>query len=651
MSRSRPAAASSRALRTYVQVVGTIGAAVLVHELFLAAFVPHPLAWLALASLAFLAEAFRLHFASVSANIAIGDTFFIATAVLFGPAPATLSTATAGLLYSWLRKKPARQVVFNPAALAVSMAVASRAFFFAAGVEPLSLTATPVATLVGPLLILTLTYFALNSGLTAVAIALDTRQSPIVVWKRNFGWLWIGYLAGASVAFCLILLLQQHSLAAVSLVLPLFAVFYLTLRSTFGRLDDARRHLGDVDRLYLSTVETLAMAIDAKDDVTHSHVRRVQTYAVGLAQALNITDAPTLKAIQAAALLHDTGKLAVPERILNKPGKLTAGEFDRMKEHVDIGADILSLVQFPYPVVPIVRAHHESWDGSGYPRGLAGDDIPIGARILSVVDCFDALTSDRPYRGRMTDAEAVAILRERQGTMYDPQVVDTFVRVYRDIAVDRVDFPEHRQVMQRVTQSRHEMVEPPRQPLLDMPPTASAGLLAFVSLSRVASGEAGLSDVFALGSRLLADVVPGASGAWFVADARGDRLIAADTFGPASTVLRGLTIANGERLTGWVAANRQCIINSEASLDLGAAAAAASLESCMSVPLMMGDTLVGVLSLYAPARNAFSDDCGRLVQMVAPQLASAMHASAAAADARTPLDKASPAALRLVVGG
>src|SRR5206468_7737563 len=131
--------------------------------------------------------------------------------------------------------------------------------------------------------------------------------------------------------------------------------------------------------------------------------------------------------IEAAALLHDTGKLAIPERILNKPGKLTESEFDKMKEHVDIGADILSLVEFPYPVVPIVRAHHESWDGSGYPRGMVGEDIPIGARILSVVDCFDALTSDRPYRKRLSEEAGLDILRERRGRMYDPHMVETFV--------------------------------------------------------------------------------------------------------------------------------------------------------------------------------------------------------------------------------
>jgi len=155
------------------------------------------------------------------------------------------------------------------------------------------------------------------------------------------------------------------------------AVFYLTFQSSFGRVEDAKRHLGDLDRLYLSTVETLAMAIDAKDDVTHNHVRRVQAYAIGLARALGVTDDLTIKAIEAAALLHDTGKLAVPEHILNKPGKLTESEFEQMKLHVDVGADILSLVEFPYPVVPIVRCHHENWDGSGYPRGLSGQDSRI----------------------------------------------------------------------------------------------------------------------------------------------------------------------------------------------------------------------------------------------------------------------------------
>src|SRR2546425_4718739 len=139
------------------------------------------------------------------------------------------------------------------------------------------------------------------------------------------------------------------------------------------------------------------------------------------------------------------GKLAVPEYILNKPGKLTDTEFEKMKLHASVGADILSAIEFPYPVVPIVRHHHENWDGSGYPDGLKATDIPIGARILSVVDCFDALTSDRPYRPRLSHQDALQILIERRGSMYDPLIIDTFIRVHGAIAAEPApsDPPRH----------------------------------------------------------------------------------------------------------------------------------------------------------------------------------------------------------------
>jgi GAF domain-containing protein len=267
---------------------------------------------------------------------------------------------------------------------------------------------------------------------------------------------------------------------------------------------------------------------------------------------------------------------------------------------------------------------------------------------LSVVDCYDALTSDRPYRRKMSDAEAVAILREREGKMYDPAVVEAFVRVHLDIEVVSDDAPEHREVMQRVTQSRQD-VGAAHELAPEMSANAPGSLLAFVSLSRVASGDATVPDVLALGSRLLADIVPGATGAWYVPDLARDRLVVADAFGPAAASLRGLSVTMGERLTGWVAANRQCIANSDAALDLGPKAEAVSLQSCMSVPLLMGDSLVGVLSLYAPSANAFADDCGRLIQMVAPHISVALHVAASASlEARASGEKAVPAALRLV---
>ena len=338
-------------------------------------------------------------------------------------------------------------------------------------------------------------------------------------------------------SFCLVLLMYQSNLLAAIVFVPLLVVLHLTLRSSFGRLDDARQHLAAIDRLYLSTVETLAMAIDAKDDVTHSHVRRVQAYSLGLARELGVTDEATLKGIEAAALLHDTGKLAVPEHILNKPGKLSEAEFEQMKRHVDVGADILSLVDFPYPVVPIVRCHHENWDGSGYPRGVAGTDIPIGARILSVVDCFDALTSDRPYRSALSDEAAFDILRARRGTMYEPLVVDTFIRVHRELVEHMASFPAHDALRQITRSVAAPSAAPPA--MVVAPEGVSDDILAFVSLARLASGDASIGDVLSLSSGLMRELAPTATIGWFVMDEATGYLALRHASGPAAGQLKG----------------------------------------------------------------------------------------------------------------
>ena len=615
--------ARSRALGVYVAAVALAGAAVLFVSARVVSGTPHAFGWIGLTLLALLAGSFRLRFASIAADIAIDDTFYIATALLFGPGPAAITIGAGGLAVSLRRRRSATQVAFNTAAFAVSMWTASHVFFWIAGVRPLALGHTPVSPLVVPLMTMAAVFYAVNSMLIAVAVGLDTRRSPLQIWQQHFGWIAIGYFGAASVAFILILLIQEASFSAIVVVLPLLAVFYLTFHLSFGREEDARRHVADMDRLYLSTVETLAMAIDAKDDVTHSHVRRVQAYATALAHAMQVSDEPTLRALEAAALLHDTGKLAVPEHILNKPGKLTPAEFEKMKLHADIGADILSLVRFPFPVEPIVRAHHENWDGSGYPRGLAGEDIPIGARILSVVDCFDALTSDRPYRRALSDDAAIQILRDRRGTMYDPRVVDTFIATYRDVRLEQEETPEQREVLRRISATKRAD-EPP--PIVAAPEPMTHDLLAFVSLARVASGDQTLLDALGLASTLVAGIMPGVTGAWHMVDEGDDRLVVADTFGPHAGLLVGRAVDTGEGLTGWVAARRQPLFDADAALDLGHAAVG-PLRRCMSVPLVAGDAIVGVLTLYSQDEAAFSTDRARLVQVVAPHLAATIHAT------------------------
>jgi hypothetical protein len=301
--------APSGALKPFVGVVVAIGAAVILHSLAGVAFVPRPYEWMLFAALAIATGSFSVKIASVVATISISDTFFITLALLFGPAPAAIAVAVDSLIMSWRLGHASRRIVLNMAAPAVSIWAGAQMFFVIAGVPTLAHSDVAVGSLIGPLLLMTLIYFALNSGLIATAVGLESGQSPLDIWRRHFQWLGIGYMASASLAFCFVLLIQQVSFLAAIVILPMLAVFHLTLKASYGRLEDARRHLADVDRLYLSTVETLAMAIDAKDDVTHSHVRRVQAYAVGMARALGFTDESTLKAIEAAALLHDTWQI------------------------------------------------------------------------------------------------------------------------------------------------------------------------------------------------------------------------------------------------------------------------------------------------------------------------------------------------------
>src|SRR6059058_3595522 len=181
--------------------------------------------------------------------------------------------------------------------------------------------------------------------------------------------------------------------------------------------------------LHLRTIEALALAIEAKDHTTHEHLQRVRVYAIEVAKELGVAG-PEMEALHAAALLHDIGKLAIPEHIISKTGRLTPEEFEKVKIHPVVGAEILERVRFPYPVVPIVRAHHEKWDGSGYPAGLKGEQIPIGARILSAVDFLDALASDRQYRRAIPLQEVMARLTQESGKSFDPKVVDVLQRRY-----------------------------------------------------------------------------------------------------------------------------------------------------------------------------------------------------------------------------
>src|SRR6266850_6576723 len=618
----------------YVSVVVLLGFATVLHSI--ASLYTNPIepGWLVLAALTLLTGSFTIKVPSITARLSVSETFVFASVLLFGRSAGTLTVVLETLIIQlWIRgeARSAYRAMFNIAAPAASIWTSATIFFAISGIQPYSNNETPIAALFAPLAVLTVAYFLSNSWLVAIALGLERRQSAVQLWWRNFTWLSVNYFSGASVAAVIVTYTKRLDTAALIstlvIIVPLLGVSYLTFRTAMGRVEDSNQHLSELNQLYLSTIETLAMAIDAKDQITHGHIRRVQIYAVGLAKHVGVMDDQLIKAVEAAALLHDMGKLAVPEYILNKPGKLTDAEFEKMKLHATVGADILSAIDFPYPVVPIVRHHHENWDGTGYPSGLRSTDIPIGARILSVVDCFDALTSDRPYRPRLSDDEALAILAERRGTMYDPLIVDTFVAVHREIAPDTASTVQARDALIEITGSSQSAPPEGRTDRFEDISASSDEMLTLYGLARALASQSSFSDVAEIIARHLKRLIPSTLCVFYVFDRARDEIEAQYAVGDGASLVRGIRMSLGTRLSGWVAANRQTICNSDPVLDLGdtARSHALSLRSCLSTPIVSGNEFVGVLTLYTQEINGFNDEHRRVIEAVSRQVSDAFY--------------------------
>src|ERR1700722_7278745 len=326
--------------------------------------------------------------------------------------------------------KPARQVktvhlLFNWAQLTVSSAMAYGAYW---------LVVTRVVDGPGPLALLAaaVTHFSCNTAAMATIIGLTEDKPVKKVWTDTYLWSFPYYMVGAAAAGLVNFLNQHIGWQSSLLVLPPIYLMYRSYRLYLGKLETEKKHAEQVSSLHLRTIEALALAIEAKDETTGEHLQRVRVYAMELAKELGLSEDET-EALRAAWVVHDIGKLGVPEHIISKPGKLTPEEFEKMKIHPIVGAEILEQVDFPYPVVPIVRAHHEKWDGSGYPSGLVGEAIPVGARILAAVDCLDALASDRQYRKALPLDEAMAKVASEGGRAFDPQVVAILHRRYVEL--------------------------------------------------------------------------------------------------------------------------------------------------------------------------------------------------------------------------
>jgi len=614
--------------RAYVATVSVVGLTITAQSLAVVFVQQLNIQWLILAALTLLTGSFTVRIPKINARLSVSDAFVFASVLLFGPAAGTLTVVLDALIIS-LRlghhfRAPFR-VIFNVSLAAFSTWVAAQVFFLVAGIQPYSVETTPLGRILFPLFLFTLTYFLVNSWLVTFALAIEQDKAPYPLWRENFLWLGVNYFGGASVAALLVTYTREIDVTTLWLIIPLLLIYYLTFKTSLGRIEDANRHLVEVNKLYLSTIETLAMAIDAKDQVTHGHIRRVQRLAVGLARVVGVKDDTQIKAIEAAALLHDMGKLAIPEFILNKPGRLSVSEFDVMKQHANIGADILGSIHFPYPVVPIVRHHHESWDGSGYPDGLRGVTIPLGARILSVVDCFDALTSDRPYRPALSVEDAIAILVQRRGTMYDPLVVDKFIEAQQELSEIAQDSASDAEAIDTIASKLRIQQDVPH-----LTATESDGRLPIKALSLLRSLKpspqgTSIEDLGLILSKQLAKFTPFASLAIYCVNGNAQAMTCRYADGPLSQLVDAPEIALGERLSGWVAAHGTAIWNSDATLDLNAdVARLTEVALGSSVPLVDGETTIGTLTLYSKAGTDISVEQRLLIQAIAPLLATAL---------------------------
>ena len=623
--------------KAFVGISASIGAVLLVSSLY--QWQSHDLVRLACyVAVAILASGLKVQLPGIDGTMSVNFLFILLGVLELSLSETLLIGCTATLVQSvWQARKridPVK-VLFNVAGM---MANASYLTYVSYHWLLARFTANkPILLMVAALV-----FFFANTLPISVVIALTEGKSARKVWSECYFWSFPYYLVGAAAVGLVGIINGAAGWETSLLVLPLIYWVYRSYRLYLGRLEAEKvrveiekRHVEQIASLNMRTIEALALAIEAKDHTTHTHLQRVRTYAVEIAKELNLS-ADEIEALRAAALLHDIGKLAVPEQIINKPGKLSREEFEKMKVHPIVGSEILERVAFPYPVAPIVRSHHERWDGSGYPEGLSGENIPVGARILAAVDCLDALASHRQYRPALPLVEAMEKVKEKAGSWFDPKVVEILQHRYVDLERlaqmsedDSIPSGLSRQV--RVERglapaAGFERSEPTHgfgdnSDFLSSIASARQEAQTMFELSQDLGVSLSLSETLSVLSMRLRRMIPYDSIAVFVN--RNGWLLPELVSGENFKTLSSLKLRIGEGLCGWVAENCKPIVNGNPQVESGYAVEAGKeiLQSALVVPLEGLNGVVGVLAMYQTTRDAFTPDHLRILLAVASKVA------------------------------
>jgi diguanylate cyclase (GGDEF)-like protein/putative nucleotidyltransferase with HDIG domain len=469
-----------------------------------------------------------------------------------------------------------------------------------------------------------LTYYLINTFTVAGIISLCTDRPVMPLWKETFLWTGPSYFAGACIGSIAVMVFHSNAWQIVLFVSPIAYLTYQSYSIYVSRAQDKQAAVERLAHLYLSTIKSLALAIDAKDQYTHQHILRVQRYAVGTAKKIGLSG-DLLEAVNTGALLHDIGKLGVPEYVLLKPGRLTDEEFEKVKKHPVIGAAILDPVEFPWPVLPVVKYHHEKWDGTGYPEGLKGEDIPLTARILAVADVYDALTSTRSYRMAWPHEKAVAEIVRLSGTHFDPAVVDAFVAVIDAIVIEMSAEEQQTHddaLLRAILPSKTEEAAREIQ-------RASSELWALYEVADSLSSSLGIQECLDILGRKLEAILPGTTCLFLLRDQDGDGgLTVRSAAGPSRDIFIGARTLNALSRSVQVAGSdsyRGPYDHDDLLMVGKQDSNYEELRSSVIVPVVYEGSALGTINVYHGQQDAFNAHDQQLLEMIAMRASAAIY--------------------------
>jgi diguanylate cyclase (GGDEF)-like protein len=620
----------------YYYLMVVLGFSVLAFSIFHMLTEAPNIGWVILASLTALSGHFSIKLPKVKSKISIADAFIFTSIILFGPEVGSVTAALEGILGSFRShahlSRRLRYTLFNIAAMATSAYVSGKVLFGILRVPPLYGGKIAVLEIILPALAMALVHYLSNTISVAIIVSLETREYLLKVWWERFHTASLTYFAGASAAAIIVTNIHDLSISSLGLILPILFITYFAYKTYLDKAEENAHRL-QLDKLYLRTVEVLSVAIDARESGTLGHSKRVQTYARGLAKAANIVNEKINRGIEAAALLLDIGNLAIPEYILNNPGELSSTEMQKVRIHPVVGANILSNIDFPYPLTEFVRHHHERWDGSGYPDMLKGEQIPLGARILSIADCFDALTCERFYRKSYSKEQAMLIIRSRTGTYYDPSLVDVFERIIDDLVaqVKEIEASGAKSEWQRGIANSSGIAEwsSHRSDNFEVFGAISSTrkeVSVLYELTQALGSTLSVQDSLAIIASKLAEIVHFDTCVIYSYAEEESCLWAEYVSGANADVLKGHHLRVEQSLSGWVMTEKEPVFNANAAMDLASVEKelTVSLENALVYPLVLENRCTRTISLYSTRERKFNGDDLRILMTVAPKAAAAV---------------------------